>query len=562
MEENKNLTPEESVEEVIETVESSKKEETVKSDKKDLKIKFGKKKSENKEKSKKIKNQFLLKHGSYSVAITAIVIVGIIIFNVLVSALADRFVLEFDMTTDKEYSISEDNLEFIKSVKDEVDVIICATEDEYKGQYMAYFAQQYGVTEDATAYHEQTVNLINRYGDYNSKIKVKFMDTQSSEFAGISKTYANDNLAYGDIIVSATKNGNTRHKVIKYTDIYNISQDDTYAAYGYSTGSVSSNGIETALTGAISYVLSAETKKIGIITGHSATDITANYIELLKTNNYETEIIKETLITSVSEDLDALVIAAPTIDFAGTELDAISKFLENDGKLDKGLVVFLSATSPYLPNLSDFLAEWGISVDEGILYETDSDYHIPDDPTAFVTLSTGKDDMTSTMNGCITGNNVPLKTLFETEGYITTTPLMATSESVVAAPVGTTTGWTGADDYEKQTFYGAIQSKKMTYNDDNKEIANHVFVFSSVDFIYSDYNELSSVSNKDLTLAAAERAAIAESGGVSFVSKTITNESFTVSATSAKVILIIFVILLPLATLIISVYVYIKRRNA
>lgn len=562
MEENKNLTPEEAYEEVIETAEEFDIEEAVKSNKKGFKLKFGKKKSEKNEKPKKIKNQFLLKHGSYSVAITAIVIVGIIIFNVLISALADRFVLEFDMTADKEYSISEENIDFIKSVEDEVEVIICATEDEYKGQYMAYYAQQYGVTEDATAYHEQTVNLINRYGDYNSKIKVNFMDTQSSEFTSITSKYSNDNLAYGDIIVSATKNGNTRHKVVKYTDIYNIYQDDTYAAYGYSTGSVSSNNIETALTGAISYVLSAETKKIGIITGHSSTDLTANYIELLETNNYETEMIKETMITSVSEEFDALVIAAPTIDFSGTELDAISKFLENDGKLNKGLVVFLSATSPYLPNLSDFLSEWGVGVDEGILYETDSDYHIPDDPTAFVTLSTGKDDMTSTMNGCITGNNVPLKTLYETEGSITVTPLMATSESVVAAPVGTTAGWTGAGDYEKQTFYGAIQSKKFTYDDDNEEIANHVFVFSSIDFIYSDYNELSSVSNKDITLAAAERAAIAESGGISFVSKTITNESFTVSATSSNVILIIFVILLPLATLITAVVVYIKRRNA
>ena len=563
MEENKNITPEESVEEVTEATEvvENTEAEEVKETKKSFKLPKFKKDSS---KPKKIKNQAFLKRGSYSVAITAIVVAGIIILNVLVSALADRFVLEFDMTTDKEFSISEENIEFIKGVEDEVEVIVCATEDEYKGQYMSYFAQQYGVTEDATAYHEQTVNLINRYADYNNKIKINFMDTQSSEFTSVSSKYPNANLAYGDIIVSATKNNNTRHKVLKYTDIYNIYQDDTYAAYGMSTGSVSSNKIETALTGAISYVLSAETKKIGVITGHSASDLTKNYIELLETNNYETEIIKETMITSVSNEIDALVIAAPTIDFSGAELDVISKFLENDGKLDKGLVVFLSATAPYLPNLSDFLIEWGIGVDEGILYETDSNYHIPDDPTAFVTLSTGKDDITSTMNGCITGNNVPLKVAFEQEGSIKVTPLMATSETVVAAPVGTTAGWTGAGDYEKQTFYSAIQAKKSDYDDDNNEIANYVFVFSTADFIYSDYNELSSVSNKDLTLAAAERAAIAESGGISFVSKTITNESFASSVTesSSRIIMIIFMILLPLATLITAAVVYIKRRNA
>lgn len=514
-------------------------------------------------KNKKIKNAFLLKRGSYSMVITCLVIVGVIIFNVMVSALADRFVLEFDMTPTKDNTITEENLDFIKSIEDEISVIVCATEDEYMGEYMAYYAmQQYGLSSDATPYHTQTVNLINRYGDYNNNIKVNFMDTQTSEFTSITAKYPNSNLSYGDIIVSAKINNNERHKIIKYNDIYNIYED---SSSGYYTNSyITSNKIETALTSAISYVLSTDTKKIGFITGHSVSDVTADYVKLLEINNYETELIKDVMLTSISDEFDALVIAAPTTDFSGDELNLIADFLENDGNLDKGLIVFQTAAAPYLPNLSDFLSEWGIGVDEGILYETDGNYHMPDDPTVFLTIPSSEDKVTSTMTFCITSNNTPLKMLYEKQSNIDVSPLMLTSESVVAAPKGTAAGWEGAGDYEKQMFYGALQAKKSNYNEENEQIQSHVIVFSSIDFINSSYSENYPISNSELSLAVAERASTAESSSITFDSKTLTSESYThlITETSAQTIKVIFMITLPIITLAFAVYVYIKRRNA
>lgn len=548
MKENKNLNEQETA-----VQENSDIAETIKTSKKPRK-----------QRPKKLHNQMFLKRGSYSLGITAAVVAGIIVFNVLIGALADRFVLEFDMTTEKDNSISEENIEYIKSVEDEVEVIVCATEEEYTGGYMSYFAQSYGVTEDASPYFIQTVNLIKRYNDYNNKIKVTFADTQSSEFTAISSKYANDSLSYGDIIVSASKNDVERHKIIGFSDIYNVYTDDTYAAYGMSTGSVSSNKIETALTGAISYVLSSENKKIALLTGHSSSNITDSYVTLLNDNNYAVETVSDTLISSVSDEYDAIVLVAPTTDFLGSELDAIAKFLENDGKLNKGLVFFASTTSPYLPNLYDFLSQWGITVDEGVLFETDQNNFMPSTPTALGSYPSGANDITSSMNLCISDNNVPLSPAFEEENGIVVTSLMETPESTVAAPVGTTADWSGADNYEKQSFSTVIQAEKMTYDEDNNEIKNFVIAFSSVDFLYSDYSEMDSVSNKNISLAAAERAAIAESGGISFVSKTIKNESFATSVTesSANLIRVIFMIFLPVITIIASVYVYIKRRNA
>ncbi len=565
MEENKNLTPEtENAEETA--AENTPAEETTAEqtgEKKEKKVKKEKKAK----KPKKLKNQALLRRGGYSVAITAAVLAGLIVLNVLVNALSNRFVLEFDMSTEKENSMSADNIKYLKDLDKEVNITVCAEKDGYTGGYMGYYAKNlYGVSSDASKYFEQTLKLLDKYPAYNNKITLKYVDTQGSEFTEISQKYSNEKLAYGDIIVSAKgSDNNERYKVLGFKDVYQLSEDNTYAAYGYSQSTVSGNSVETAVTSAIAYVTSSKTKKVALLTGHSKTDYTADYQKLLKANNYEIETISDNIVGKISSDFDAVIIAGPTTDFIGSELDNLSDFLDNDGKLGKGLLFFADASAPYLTNLYDFLSQWGIAIEEGILFETNTNNHIPDDPMTMGIYPTSSDEsLTSGMQLCITGYNVPMSAAFESENGITVTSLMSSLESVVAAPVGTAANWKGADNYTKKSFPAVLQAAQSEYDDDNKQITSYVFAFDSVQFIQSEYNEQSSVSNKNLTLACAERAVGAEDTGISFVSKTITNESFadSVSETSAGIVRIIFMGLLPVACIAAGIYIFIRRKNA
>ena len=562
MDENKNLTPE--TEENVTAAVNETADTAPQNDKKAKKEKKPKKVKA--KKPKKLKNQALLRKGSFSVAITAAVLAGIIILNVLVSALSKRFVLEFDMSAEKENSMSEENIDYLKNLDAEVQITVCATPEDYEGGYMSYYAQNlYGVTSDATDYYKQTIKLLDKYPAYNDKISLRYIDTQDSQFTEISSKYSNEKLSYGDIIVSCTKNGSERYKIVGFSDVYNLSEDSTYASYGYTTSTVGGNNVETAVTSAIAYVTSNKTKKAALITGHSKNDYTADYQTLLKENNYEITVISDSMIGSISDEYDAVIIAAPTADFLGAELDALSEFLENDGKLGKGLIFFADASAPYLTNLYDFLEQWGIAVGEGILFETNSQNYMPDDPMTMGTYPTSSDnDITSGMNLCITGYNVPITAAFESEGNITVTSLMSTPESVVAAPVGTAASWTGADDYTKQSYSSVIQAEMSDYDDDNNEISSYVLAFSSIEFIQSEYNEQPSVANKNITLAAAERAVGAENTGISFISKTITNESYSDSVTdsSAGIIRILFMFILPIACIALGIYIFIRRKNA
>ena len=557
MEENKNLNNEVEIDEVeVEEIDIT--------DKKALKKQKKEKTKKAPKKPKLIKNQALLKRGGYAMGITAAVLVGLIVFNVLVTVLAQRVNLEFDMSLTAQNSMSEENIDFVKNLDKEVTVTVCAKAEDYVGEYMNYYAQQYNVTETYTEYYKQTITLLDKYRDYNKKIKIDYVDTQSTEFTQITTKYSNQTINYGDIIVTCNDGGNERYKIIGYQDIYVLSEDDTYAAYGVTTSTVSANNIETALTSAISYVTSSKTKKVAFITGHSKTDYSESYRNLLKTNNYEIELISDTLITNISDEFDALFIVAPTTDFIDTELDAIAKFLDNDGKYEKGLVFFADAASPYLPNLYEYLEEWGIGVGEGILFETNANNHMPDEPTTLGSYPVSEDKINNGISACITGYNVPIEALFNEEGTYKVTSLIETPESVVAAPVGTANNWTGADDYSKAAYSTVMQSERMTYDKDNVEINNYVFAFSSTEFIYSDYAEMAQTYNKNIAINAAERAVGAEDTGISFVSKTIENESFSDSVTqsSANLINIIFMIVLPLGLVATSIYVYIRRKNS
>jgi len=536
--------------------------EAVKSEKKAKKEKAPKAKKERK--PKKLKNQAFLKKGSYSLAITAAVIIGAVIINVLTAALADRFVLEFDMSKNKDNSISEENIDYIKGIEDEVKVVICADEDGFVNN-MGYYAQQYhGVYDDnAVSYYEQTATLIDNYANYNKKVKVEYVDPYSSEFSAIKSSYKTASLGYGDIIVSSGEGEKEKYKIIGFKDIYNLYEDQSYASYGMSFYTVSGNNIETALTSGISYVLTDEIKKVAVIAGHSSEQYYSTYATLLTNNNYDVTVLEDKIITKISDEFDTVAIVAPSTDFSGAELDAISEFLDNNGKLNKGLIVVADASNAYLTNLYDFLSQWGIVLEDGVVYETYDQYHAVEDNTTFISASTGKDDMLTDMQGFVTGNNVPMYSAFESQGGITVTPLTASSETTVVAPKGSSSGWAGADKVEAKSYNGALLSTKSTYNSDNELIASKVAVFSSTHFVVP-LEEYAGASNQALTLAVTERATGADDSGIVFTSKYIENESFASEVTegSAKTMRLIFMWIIPLLTIALSIFIFIRRKNA
>ena len=524
-------------------------------------------------KQKVVRNQFLFKKGGYSVAIIALVLAALVLLNWLVSSLGERFHLEFDMSPQKVNSMSEENIKFLEGVKDAVNVTVCADEDNY-ASYMNSYAQEYYGISDGGDYFDQTATLIKKYKSYNDKITVDFIDPQSSEFMEVYRNYSNAGVTYGSIIVSAKKGENNRYKILNFSDIYELQTDDTYAAYGYTTSTIEGNNVETALTGAIAYCISSKTPKMAVYTGHSADDYSQSLSKLLKDNNFEVDVLTEKIIGSISDEYDAVAILSPTVDFIDSELDVLSAFLDNGGKLSKGFLYFGDASCPSLPNLESFLSQWGIKVQKGVLFETYADNSIQDDPSTMglYPVEASEDDENSTFDNsilseisiCIAGQNVPLKATTPADTSIKVNPVINTLESAVIAPVGSSADWSGYTDKDKRQYQSVIEAKKLDYDSDNNEMSSYIYAFSSVEYIESDWAENSRISNKELVLACSERAVNVEDSGISFTSKTISNETFAdaVTETGINVVNILFVWALPILIVALGIFVYIKRRNA
>ncbi len=520
-------------------------------------------------KGKNLKNEALFKRGGYSLAITAVVLAGLIVFNWLVGVLGDRFHLEFDMTANKKNSISAENIEYIKSIDNDIKITIIGSEENYSN-YVSYYAQNlYGVTISSNSeleYFEQTKTLISKYKEYNDKISIEYIDPQSTQYTAITTAYPSYEFVYGDMIVECSFDGNERTKILTFYDLYALSEDSSSSYYGYSSYTLASNKTEQALTGAIAYVTSTDTKKVAVISGHSSSAYIEAYKSILTANNYDITEISDNIVSEISSDYDAIIISAPNIDFLGSELDVISEFLDNDGKLGKGLVFFADATSPYLTNLYGFLEEWGISVGEGIVYETYSGNHIPDTPTAMGIYLTEleNDDITTNMSYAIADYNVPMNICETATTTRTATALMQTPETTVVAPIGFASDWADYTEDDMKAFDCVIQSVETGRDSENNQITSYVMAFSGLDFIQSTYASDSNLCNQDIVMAVSDRATHVGDTPITFTSKVIENENFTADVTDSgcKIVSTVFMFIIPVLVAVIGIVIFVRRRNA
>jgi hypothetical protein len=418
-------------------------------------------------------------------------------------------------------------------------------------------------------YCEQTINLVEKYHSYNDKITVRFVDPESSDFIAVKSQYSDymsKSFVYGDILVIGRhEGGNDRVKYLSFAEIYQFEADENLSYYG-SFYNVTGNRIESALTSAINNATITEIKKVGIIKGHSSSDYSASVKTLLNKNGFEVSEITSATLTQIPEDIDVIAIIAPTTDFVEAELDIISAFLNNNGLLGKSLMYFGGSTG-YLPNLADFLETWGIKSQEGVLFETNANYFFPGDPLTmqFAAVSGSENAVEKAASICVTGNNMPLTSAFESEGSIKVTPLYATSGATIAAPKGTTAEWKGTEGYEKTTYYGVIESEKVLYVN-NERVANYVYAFSSIDFVEPQTANAGyyASNGESIVLAATKSAAGIKDTTINFNSKVITENVFDEAATEGEsnAVRTIFMFVIPIALLVAAVIVYIRRRNA
>ncbi len=519
-------------------------------------------------KSKRIKNQNALRRGSYTVVITVLIIVAILVFNVLATALAQRFPLNLDLTANNDYSVSAKNIEYIKGVERPVTITVCADADTYASDMQNYAASlsYYGVSDSSGGkYYTQALALLEDYTKYNSNITLTYADPYDPSFANVQARATSGTLSYGSILVESTfaLDGQeiSRNKVLAYEDLYNL----TTSSSSYQTVLEGSN-VESAVTSAIYSVTSDKTTEVAYIGAHMDTGVLDSLNDTLESNNYNVTAIDNLLASDIPEETEILLIAAPTTDYSAQELAKLDDYLDNDGQRGKTLLFFASASSPDLPNLYSFLDEWGISILPGTVYETNTDNYIQTPAT--IGLNNLATEYTASANSLsriyVATNNLPMRTSYESDGNRVTTALMQTGDTTVIRPNDADDTWSTSDAVQ-DTFDTAILSVDTIYDENYTARMSYVAAFSSEDFISeawaSQYAGL--VGNTEFVLSLVNNITGRDATDISFTQKTIESSSFTAQVTVAKsnVVLLIFVIIIPLAVIVTGIIIWIRRRN-
>lgn len=510
----------------------------------------GKAKGKKPKKSKMDSRRF--RYGSMATAITAVVAVLVVVLNVVVSLLADRFPINIDLTQNKLFSLSDNSVEIAKSINKDVQVIVFGSEDLYKNPNMG--SDNYQVE----ALCKEIYKALQQYTSYSGgKVTVKYEDLNLNP--QLATQYNKYEVTSGDILLLC----GDRYQKASFNDMYEISGD------GYTQAQTVSSKVEVTLASRIKNVMRDTVQVVTAFVGHEEDEDTVSALKsIYEANGYE---FKELNLAS-SEEIDANTVAGlivgPTKDFTAEEIERLQKWLDNDGKLDRNLMVFADFQAE-CKNLYEFLnVEYGLEVTDNLVMETSltRTYRYSG---FYPYADTADTDFTKDLSGSA---NVltPLTRQIVThkennsENSLYNVPIITFPESAKLMKIKDATDENASSEDDKSfaadayPINGMAASVKWTYVD-NEQVKTNVILSGSTQMILAASQ--ANVKNENVLMSAlGAMTGVVDDINVS--TKSLERDTITFSDSTTLIVgLGVFTVGIPVIILIICLVVFLKRRH-
>ncbi len=497
------------------------------------------------------------KHGAMARVFIVVFLVAVVLVNVIVGALSERFPswTRFDLTSASLNSLSEESMAVVKTVDEPTTIYLIGSEDEIRGDMIYY---QYNVK------YSQFLNLAQRYAEANSNISYKIIDPNKNP-SFISK-YASENLTTGDILVESAR----RYKVLNPQDLFAITSTMAYDAnyqpyYEYTYNSTADSAIANAL-----YLTNLENVPlIAVATGHNEmlTSVSSSggaspisgFYALLEDNNYEvTEF--NILTEEIPEGADVVLIPTPTTDYTAEELAKLDAYLSVQDEEFRNVMVTFYPSQGALPNLTGFLQEWGIvpGTEGTVVWETDASKTYGSSSVLFaeyvandsIRMDTGAYDLLL-MPYC-----VPVYLDDDTADYKSSFVLLQGSATTYASNREEASPETG------NTPIAVISQESWTKN--NKLYNSSVIAIGNSMMFLNDYVNTSTFSNGDYLIDLFAYATDSSDLASGLVTTKIQTYALDVTASDATLSFFgigVFTIGIPAVILVAGVVVFLRRRH-
>ncbi len=458
--------------------------------------------------------------GSYSLALTAVVLALVIVINILVSALPTNLT-QYDISASKLYSITSNTKVVVNALEEDVTI---------------YWIVQSG-QEDAVIQ-----NLLDRYESLSDHITV--VKRNPDVYPTFAQQYTDEQVTNNSLVVEC----GDRSRYIGYDDIY-LQEADLYS-YTYNT---SFDG-EGAITSAIDYVVNADQPQIYLLEGHGETELPATFSEQLERENMELNTFSLLTVDTVPEEADCVMIYGPTSDISQEERDMLAEYVDGGGKL---LVMAGPVEDGSLENLYSLLDEYGISASEGIVVEGDRAHYAFQAPFALMP------DMASSeiSDSLIEENYFPILPIStgltvsaeDNRSGATVTQLLTTSDSAFSKVAGY-----DLETYEKEE--GDLDGPFAVAVSVEETGGGEIVWFSSSAFLEDMYNAYSSGANVNLAVNSLS-SMMGESEAMAIRSKSLNYNYLTISDSTSSFLKVMMIGVFPLLYLGIGIGVVLKRRR-
>jgi ABC-type uncharacterized transport system involved in gliding motility auxiliary subunit len=332
--------------------------------------------------------QFLKARQTKYAAYATLYVVVIVAILVTANTLADRYNKQYDSTSNKRYSLSDQTAKIVKGLKQNATI--------------TYF--------DQSTHFQQAKDQLDQYANLSPKVHVEYVDPdkkpQVAREAGIKN--------YGTTIVQI----GTKKEEAKSLN-------------------------EEGITGAFIRDLKNNTRTVCFVTGsgeHRIDDSDrsgySRFKDLLGKDNYQAKSIDLLQKAEISSDCTVLVVAGPTGDYQQPQVDAIKKSIEDGGRalfmLDPPLKIGRSEIADN-DALAGLLASWGVTPQKDLILDMNPIGQLAGlGPQVALVTSYDSQPIVSEMKGTATGFPLSRSLDVKNEGKSTVQKLFSSSDSSLA----------------------------------------------------------------------------------------------------------------------------------
>lgn len=471
------------------------------------------------------RNKKLLKHGTYSMAVIAVVIAIVVVLNLVVQEIPSKY-REIDLSSQKLYTIGEQTEKILKNLKKDVTL--------------------YYIAQDGTE-SSDIKNLLEKYEEGSKHITVEQKDPAvSPKFAS---QYTSDNISNNSIIVVC----GDKSKVVDYSSMYETSIN--YQTYSQEVTGFDGEG---QLTSAINYVVSDNMPVLYNLEGHDESSMSETMKETIEKANIEIKSLNLLSEEAVPDDAECLFIFAPATDLTKEEADKIISYLENGGKA----LIVSNYTDEDMPNFESVLENYGVQPVDGIVLEGNTDNYVSQNPY-YLLPNIESGEITSELSSQSRYVLVPLaqgiKKADNIRDTLNISSILTTSDSAYSK-----TNLKDMDTMEKEDgdidgpFDLAVSITEKVGDDKETQIA----YFASASIFNDSINSMVSGTNYELLSASlAWMCSTDDSNQISIPSKSYDTTTLTVPTADINFWSIFVTGVLPVCTLLIGFGIWMKRRK-